>query len=43
MNAQISEENMDLSENEQRATIVKKNFFGNKDKVIKYFKENHKL
>ena len=43
MNAQISEENMDLSENEQRATIVKKNFFGNKDKVIKYFKENHKV
>ena len=43
MSAQISEENMDLSENEQRATIVKKNFFGNKDKVIKYFKENHKV
>lgn len=43
MNAQISEQNSDFSANEQRATVVTKDYLGNKDRVIEYFRANRKV
>lgn len=43
MNAEISEQQSDLSEIEQKSTTIKKNYKGNKDRVIEYFKANNKV
>lgn len=43
MKAQISEQNSDFSANEQRATVVTKDYLGNKDRVIEYFRANRKV
>lgn len=43
MNAQISEKNSDFSANEQKATVITKDYLGNKDRVIEYFKANEKV
>lgn len=43
MNAQISEQNSDFSANEQRATVVTKDYLGNKDRVIEYFRANRNV
>lgn len=43
MNAEISEQQSDLSKTEQKSTTVKKNYKGNKDRVIEYFKANNKV
>lgn len=43
MNARISSENSDFSEREQKSTVVTKDYLVNKDKVIAYFKDNHKV
>lgn len=43
MTAKISEETAALSANEQRSTIVTKDYFATKDKVLKYFRENAKI
>lgn len=43
MNAEISEEMANLSQLEQRSTKVKKNYLGNKDKVVEYFNTNNKV
>lgn len=43
MTAAVSEENSDFSEDQQRSTIITKNYFATKDKVIEYFKKYHKV
>lgn len=43
MAAEISEESAAFSGNEQKSTIITKNYFAAKDKVIAYFKENKKV
>ena len=41
--AEISETNADFSSNEQRSTMVKKNYPANKEKILQYFKESNKV
>lgn len=41
--AEISEMNADFSSNEQRSTMVKKNYPANKEKILQYFKESNKV
>ena len=43
MSAEISEENADISGSAQRSTIVTKNYFAAKDKVLAYFREDEKV
>jgi len=43
MDAQVSEQQSDLSKMEQKSTTVKKNYKGNKDRVIEYFKAKDKI
>lgn len=43
MNAEISEQQSDVSKMEQKSTTVKKSYKGNKDRVIEYFKANDKV
>lgn len=43
MEAEISEASADISESEQRSTIVKKNYPGNKKRILDYFKEYDKV
>ena len=43
MNAEISEQQSDLSKTEQRSTTVKKNYKGNKDRVVEYFRSKDKV
>lgn len=43
MSAAISEENAVISENEQKSSIVTKNYFATKDKVLSYFRNNEKV
>lgn len=43
MTAEISEESAAFSGNEQKSTIITKNYFGTKDKVLEYFEENEKV
>lgn len=43
MTAKISEENGVASESEHKATIVTKDYFAAKDRVLEYFQENEKV
>lgn len=43
MEAEISEQNGVFTENENKATTITKNYTGNKDKILKYFKETGKV
>lgn len=43
MEAEISEQNSVSSENENKATTITKNYTGNKDKILRYFKETGKV
>lgn len=43
MKAEISEESAAFSDSEQKSTVITKNYFAAKDKVIEYFKENEKV
>jgi len=43
MNAEVSEQQSDLSKEEQKSTTIKKKYKGNKDRVIEYFKANNKV
>lgn len=43
MEAEISERSDVFSENEKKATTITKNYTGNKDKILRYFKETGKV
>lgn len=43
MEAEISERRGVFSENENKATTITKNYTGNKDKILRYFKETGKV
>ena len=43
MDAEVSETNADFSSNEQRSTMIKKNYPANKEKILNYFKEYDKV
>ena len=43
MEAEISERRGIFSENENKATTITKNYTGNKDKILRYFKETGKV
>lgn len=43
MEAEISEQNGVFTENENKATTITKNYTGNKDKILRYFKETGKV
>lgn len=43
MEAEISEQNGVFTENGNKATTITKNYTGNKDKILKYFKETGKV
>lgn len=43
MEAEISERSGVFSENENKATTITKNYTGNKDKILRYFKETGKV
>ena len=43
MTAAVSEQNADFSEDQKRSTIITKNYFAAKDKVIEYFKKYEKV
>lgn len=43
MEAEISETNADFSSNEQRTTMIKKNYPGSKEKILAYFKQYNKV
>ncbi len=43
MSAEISEKNAVFSSTEQKATIITKNYFATKDKVLQYFKDYEKV
>lgn len=43
MTAKISEETAAFSESEQKSTVVTKDYFATKDKVLKYFRDNGKV
>lgn len=43
LEAEISEERADFSEYEQKSTIITKNYFAAKDRIIEYFKKNDKV
>lgn len=43
MTAKISEETAAFSGNEQKSTVVTKDYFATKDKVLKYFREYEKV
>ena len=43
MIAKVSEETADISDNEHRSTVVTKDYFATKDRVIQYFNEHKKI
>lgn len=43
MTAKVSQETSDISDSEQRSTIITKDYFATKDRVIQYFNEYHKI